>query len=249
MAERRLLILGGTGEARALAERAARLPGLEVVTSLAGRTRAPALPKGRFRTGGFGGADGLAAYLEEAAIDLVIDATHPFAARISRHAAEASARIGRPHLMLVRPPWPRESQDRWIEVADLKSAAAALGGLARRVFLTVGRQELGNFARLRDCRFVVRLIEPPAVPLPLADAELIIARGPFALEDERRLMTTHRIEALVSKNSGGDATYAKIAAARALGLPVVMVSRPPLPEAPRVTDVDGALLWLSDHLR
>lgn len=248
MAERRLLILGGTGEAAALAARAALVPRLRVITSLAGRTSAPIAPKGELRRGGFGGADGLAAYLRDAAIDIVVDATHPFAAAISRHAAEACARAGKPRLVLMRPPWQRQSGDRWIEVDDLAGAAAALPGLARRVFLSVGRQELRAFRAVRDCWFLVRLIEPPRAALPLPEAEIITARGPFALEDERELMTSRRIEALVSKNSGGDATYAKIAAARELGLPVVMVRRPPPPPGEIVEAVEAALDWIVGHL-
>jgi len=248
MAECCLLILGGTGEAAALAARAALVPQLRVITSLAGRTSAPLAPHGELRRGGFGGADGLAAYLRDAAIDLVVDATHPFAAVISRHAAEACARAGKPSLMLVRPPWQRQSGDRWIEVDDLAGAAAALPGLARRVFLSVGRQELRTFRAVRDCWFLVRLIEPPRAALPLAEAEIITARGPFTVEDERQLMTSRRIEALVSKNSGGDATYAKIAAARELGLPVVMVRRPPPPPGEIVEAVEAALDWIVGHL-
>ena len=248
MAECCLLILGGTGEAAALAARATLVPQLRVITSLAGRTSAPLAPHGELRRGGFGGADGLAAYLRDAAIDLVVDATHPFAAVISRHAAEACARAGKPSLMLVRPPWQRQSGDRWIEVDDFAGAAAALPGLARRVFLSVGRQELRTFRAVRDCWFLVRLIEPPRAALPLAEAEIITARGPFTVEDERQLMTSRRIEALVSKNSGGDATYAKIAAARELGLPVVMVRRPPPPPGEIVEAVEAALDWIVGHL-
>ncbi|MGO8865473.1 MAG: cobalt-precorrin-6A reductase [Alphaproteobacteria bacterium] len=248
MAECCLLILGGTGEAAALAARAALVPHLRVITSLAGRTSAPLAPHGELRRGGFGGADGLAAYLQDAAIDLVVDASHPFAAAISRHAEEACARAGKPRLVLVRPPWRRQSGDRWIEVDDLAGAAAALPGLARRVFLSVGRQELRTFAAVRDCWFLVRLIEPLSTALPLAEAEIITARGPFTVEGERQLMTSRRIEALVSKNSGGDATYAKIAAARELGLPVVMVRRPAPPPGETVEAVEAALEWIVGHL-
>jgi len=248
MAECCLLILGGTGEAAALAARAALVPQLRVITSLAGRTSAPLAPKGERRRGGFGGADGLAAYLRDAAVDLVVDASHPFAAVISRHAEEACARAGKPRLVLARPPWQRQSGDCWIEVDDLAGAAAALPGLARRVFLSVGRQELRTFAAVRDCWFLVRLIEPPRAALPLAEAEIVTGRGPFTVEDERQLMTSRRIEALVSKNSGGDATYAKIAAARELGLPVVMVRRPPPPPGEIVEAVEAALDWIVGHL-
>jgi precorrin-6A/cobalt-precorrin-6A reductase len=245
MTRRRLLILGGTREAHELAARAAALPGIEVVSSLAGRTRAPQLPDGNVRRGGFGGADGLARYLDAAAIDAVIDATHPFAATISRHAAEACAAAGRPRLMLVRPLWRREPGDHWIEVADMAGAAAALDGLAARVFLAIGRQELAAFAGRRGIWFLVRLVEPPEAPLPLDAYELVLGRGPFAVADEIELLRSRRIGALVSKNSGGEATYAKIAAARALGLPVVMVRRPALPEGETAASVDDAVAWLA----
>ena len=244
----RLLILGGTGEALALAERAQRLPGLQVITALAGRTTRPTLPQGELRSGGFGGVAGLADYLEEASIDLVVDATHPFAAQISRHAAAACAQSGRPLLMLVRPPWERAPGDCWIEVDTVAAAAAALPDTARRAFLTVGRQELAAFAALEGHWFLVRVIEPPANGLPLRDYALVAGRGPFTVEGETRLMRDHRVDVVVSKNSGGAATYAKIAAARGLGLPVVMVRRPSLPEAERVADVAGAMAWIARRL-
>ncbi len=244
----RLLILGGTGEALALATQAQRLPGLQVITALAGRTTRPTLPQGELRSGGFGGVRGLAAYLEEASIYLVVDATHPFAAQISGHAAAACAQTGRPLLMLVRPPWDRAPGDRWIEVDTMSAAAAALAGMVRRAFLTVGRRELAAFAALEDHWFLVRVIEPPANGLTLRDYALVAARGPFTVEGETRLMRDHRIEALVSKNSGGAPTYAKIAAARELGIPVVMVRRPSLPEAERVADVAGAMAWIARRL-
>lgn len=244
----RLLILGGTGEALALAERAQRLPSLRVITALAGRTTRPTQPQGELRSGGFGGVAGLADYLEEASIDLVVDATHPFAAQISRHAAAACAQSGRPLLMLVRPPWERAPGDCWIEVDTVAAAAAALPDTARRAFLTVGRQELAAFAALEGHWFLVRVIEPPANGLPLRDYALVAGRGPFTVEGETRLMRDHRVDVVVSKNSGGAATYAKIAAARGLGLPVVMVRRPSLPEAERVADVAGAMAWIARRL-
>jgi precorrin-6A/cobalt-precorrin-6A reductase len=249
MAEHRLLILGGTGEAVALAARASEIPGLEIITSLAGRTRRPTLPKGRLRTGGFGGADGLATYLEAERIGLVVDATHPFAARIARHTAEACTRLSCPRLKLLRPAWRRRDGDRWLEVEDVPAAAARLECLARRAFLTIGRQELAPFATLRDGWFLVRLVEPPPEPLPLPGCEVVLGRGPFTVEEETELMTRHRIEALVSKHSGGDATYGKLAAARRLGLPVVMVRRPVPPAGEQVDNVAAALDWITARLR
>jgi len=249
MAEpKRLLILGGTGEAVALAARAAEVRGLEVITSLAGRTGRPKIPKGALRIGGFGGPSGLAAYLMDGRIDMVVDATHPFAACISRHAAEAALSAKLPFLMLVRPPWTKQAGDRWIEVDDVADAALALGDFGRRVFLTVGRQELDCFAGLKDTWFLVRLVERPVAAIPLPHGEIVTGRGPFTVEAEQSLITHHRIETLVSKNSGGNSTYAKIAAARALSLPVVMVRRPELPDAARVTDVNAAIDWVMRQL-
>ncbi len=245
MAEaRRLLILGGTREALDLARRATADPRLHVITSLAGRTRAPAAVPGALRVGGFGGPGGLARYLREAAIDLVIDATHPFAATMARNAAEACAATRVLRLKLLRPLWRAAEGDHWIEVPDSAAAAAQLPDLAKRVFLTSGRRELAAFAALAETWFLVRLIEPPEGPLPLARHRLILARGPFAEDDETALLTEHRIEAVVAKNSGGALTYAKIAAARALALPVVMVQRPEAPGGETVESVEAAAAWL-----
>ncbi len=247
---RRLLILGGTGEGAALAREAvAALAGrLEVVTSLAGRTRAPAAVPGEVRVGGFGGADGLADYLVGQRIDLLVDATHPFAATISANARDACARAGVGRLILARPPWRRRPGDRWIEVDDVAQATAELAERGGRAFLTVGVKELHHFARLEGVFCLVRLIEPPAAPPPLADHVVVTGRGPFTVAGERRLMAAHRIDVVVSKASGGEATYAKIAAARAMGLPVIMVRRPPAPVGERVTSVAAALAWIANRL-
>ena len=235
----RLLILGGTGEAVALARAAA--PKFEVTTSLAGVTRDPVLPPGEIHRGGFGGSDGLAAYLRANGIDAVIDATHPFAAAMSRNAVAACARMDIPLLRLIRPAWTRQSGDAWIEVRDATAAAAAI--TADRVFLTTGLRDLDAFAVRSDVWFLVRSIERPA-RVPLARYALIQARGPFDEAAETELIRHHRLETLVAKNSGGDATYAKIAAARRLGLSVIMIARPVLPEAETVSSVDAALKWL-----
>lgn len=244
-----LLILGGTREALDLARRATADSRLQVTTSLAGRTRAPAAVPGELRVGGFGGAKGLARYLHEAAVDLLIDATHPFAATMARNAAEAcdSARV--PRLKLLRPPWHALEGDRWIEVPDNAAAAAALPSLAKRVFLTTGHRDLAAFAVLRDTWFLVRLIEPPAELLPLVAHRLILARGPFAEGDEVALLGEHRIGAVVAKNSGGSLTYAKIAAARQLALPVVMVQRPETPAGDFAENVETAFNWLTARRR
>ncbi len=206
---KRLLLLGGTGEAAALAARLADDAHIEAITSLAGRTRAPAAIAGEVRTGGFGGVDGLTAYLTDHRIDVLIDATHPYAARMPHSAAEACTRVGVPRLRLLRAPWAPAPDDRWIAVADLAAAAAALPDVARRVFVTTGQRDLSAFAPLSDTWFLVRLIEPPEAPLPLARYEIRLARGPFRAENEVKLLRDHRIEAVVSKNSGGDGTYAR----------------------------------------
>jgi precorrin-6A/cobalt-precorrin-6A reductase len=213
-----------------------------VISSLAGRTRAPAVPPGEVRIGGFGGAGGLARFLAERGVDRVIDATHPFAVQIGAHAEQACRKAGVPRLRLLRPPWTPGPGDHWVEVADLAEAARRLPELGRRVFLTVGHQDLGAFAGL-DLWFLVRTIEPPGV-LPLRDAQWLAGRGPFAIEDELRLLRAHAIDVLVSKASGGVATYAKLAAARQLGLPVVMIRRPPPPPGPLVDSIEAALAWL-----
>ena len=237
-----LLILGGTAEAVELAKACVPRPGLHVISSLAGRTRAPGLPPGEVRIGGFGGADGLARYLSARAIDRVIDATHPFAAQIGAHAEQACREVGVPRLRLLRPPWTRRPGDRWIEVADLAETARRLPDLGRRVFLTVGHQDLEAFAGL-DLWFLVRTIEPPG-GLPLRHGEWLAGRGPFDLQDELALLRAHAIDVLVTKASGGAATYAKLAAARQLGLPVVMARRPPPPPGPLVHSIEAALAWL-----
>jgi precorrin-6A/cobalt-precorrin-6A reductase len=247
-AMKRVLILGGTGEAAQLAGQAAHLPGVEVITSLAGRTRRPVTPSGRVRIGGFGGDAGLIDYLREQRIDLLIDATHPFAAHISFHAAHAAHICGLPHLLLMRPPWEPREGDRWIAVESIAAAVSILPSVARRVFLTTGRQDLAAFAPLTDLWFLMRMVDPPTPDTPVPPGTLVLERGPFALEDERELLQTYAIEAIVSKNSGGDATYAKIRAARELALPVVMIQRPPRPAGKQVSDVEAALGWLARHL-
>jgi precorrin-6A/cobalt-precorrin-6A reductase len=247
MAER-LLILGGTAEGAALARGAVGLSGLTVVSSLAGRTRAPASLPGETRVGGFGGAVALGEYLRDAGITMVIDATHPYAAGISHNAAEACAAVGRPRLMLVRPAWTTEPGDDWVEVDDADAAAAKVGEDGTRAFLTIGRKEIGAFAGLDGVWFLVRVVEPLDAPLPLAHGEVIHGRGPFDVADERALLAARRIDVVIAKNSGGAATYGKIAAAREAALPVIMIRRPPLPGGETVDDVAAALAWIEDRL-
>ena len=241
----RLLLLGGTAEAIAIAEALAGDPRLTVISSLAGRTVAHRLPPGEVRVGGFGGAPGLAAYLRERGIGLVVDATHPFAATISRHAARASAETGVPRLQVVRPAWSPVDGDRWHEVPDMAAAAAALPTLGRRIFLAVGRQELAAFAGLDGLRLIARMVEAPE---ELSGFEVVLARGPFAVADEEALFRRLGIDVVVSKNSGGEATVAKIIAARRLGLPVVMIARPAAEEGARADDAPAALRWIDGRL-
>lgn len=239
------LILGGSAEAYVLADRLAARPESRVISSLAGRTGAPRLPAGEVRIGGFGGPEGLAAYLRDHGIDVVVDCTHPFAARMGWNAAAACAAAGVPLLRLERPAWVAQPGDLWDEVADWPAAAARLGAGARRVLLAVGRQELAPFADVAGVWFLIRTVAPPD-PLPaFAQAELLLARGPFSLDSERHLLAARRIDTIVCKNSGGP-TEAKLTAARELGLRVVMKTRPRRPEVPCVADAGEALRWLED---
>jgi precorrin-6A/cobalt-precorrin-6A reductase len=243
---RHVLILGGTAEARRLAERLAGRGDLAVTLSLAGRTAEPAPQAVPVRRGGFGGADGLAAYLREERIDALIDATHPYAANISANAASAAAIAGVPLLALRRPPWQREEGDDWVEVGTVEDAIGVLGNAPRRVFLALGRKELAPFAAAPQHVYLVRSVDPVDPPLAVPHASYIAARGPFTEQEDRTLLESHRIEVIVAKNSGGDATYGKIAAARALGIPVVMLKRPVLPDVASVATIDAAVAWL-DH--
>ncbi|MBG1258532.1 cobalt-precorrin-6A reductase [Nostoc commune] len=244
----RVLILGGTGDAAELAAKVATIQGLEAITSLAGRTREPSVPLGDLRVGGFGGVAGLASYLRVMQIDLLVDATHPFATQISFNAADAATEVGVPRLMLIRRPWEKASSDRWIEVDSIATAAASVANQAQRVFLTVGRQELATFAHLEEIWFLMRMIDRPSDDALVPPGVILCDRGPFTLNNERQILIHNKIDTIVSKNSGGDATKAKIIAARELGVNVVMVNRPAIPPGEQVTDVDGALAWLFDKL-
>lgn len=243
-----MLILGGTAEARQLAGRLAAGGGLRVTLSLAGRTRAPAGQPVPVRVGGFGGAAGLAGHLLRERIDLLIDATHPYAARISRNAVEASGRAGVAMLALRRPPWKREEGDRWREVDTVAAAVPVLGGAPRRVFLALGRQEICPFEAAPQHFYLVRSVDPIEPPLRVPDAAYLTARGPFREDDERALLKAHGIDVLVAKNSGGSATYGKIAAARAMGIEVILVSRPELPPAPVAETVEQAVAMAAHAL-
>ena len=244
----RLLILGGASEASALAARLVGRKDVAAVVSLAGRTQNPALSALPTRIGGFGGIEGLRAYLRGQRIDAAIDATHPFAAQISRNAARACGAEGVALLSFTRPPWERVSGDRWIEAADIDAAVAALGAAPKRVLLTQGRMRIAAFAQAPRHFYIVRAIEPPEDLAALPLHRLILARGPFDLEAEIALMRDAGVEILVSKNSGGAATYAKIEAARRLAIGVVMLTRPALPEVERTHELEAALDWIEGRI-
>jgi precorrin-6A/cobalt-precorrin-6A reductase len=243
----KLLILGGSGEAADLARTLYGDARYDVTLSLAGRTNAPSQLPGNLWKGGFGGAEGLARTLKDSKFDLVIDATHPFANQMKANAIEAARLAGVPLLAIRRPPWVQCARDNWILVDSIKSAAEALGETAKHVFLTTGRDELRPFVRASQHFYLLRSVEAPAPDELPIHVELITARGPFRLSDELALLKQYAIDIVVTKNSGGDATSAKLEAARKLGLPVIMVRRPMLPEAPSVETVADALQWLELH--
>ncbi len=227
MPSKRILILGGTSDARLLAVELIAA-GYETVTSLAGVTEAPAMPKGEVRVGGFGGEEGLYAFLKSGNFAAIADATHPFAAQISQHGFNAAKRAELPYLRLEREPWMPVAGDHWIGVPNIASAATVLPSDAR-VLLTVGRKEIGPFLTRGDISGLARMIEKTALQLP-PNWQLILARPPFSFEDERDLLVKHKITHLVTKNAGGAQTEAKLLAARALNLPVVMIARPAKPK-------------------
>ena len=239
----RILILGGTGEARDLAADLVAV-GVDVLSSLAGRVRQPRLPDGPVRVGGFGGAEGLAAFLRAEGITGVVDATHPFAGTITAHAAQAAAEAGVPLLVLRRLEW--EADPSWDVVADIGVAAAAVRAWSgESVFLTTGRRDLGVFAGDDRHRFLVRTVDPPDGPVP-PRMTLVLDRGPYTVDGESALMREHGVGLLVTKNSGGPMTAAKLQAARDLGVKVLMVARPPLPPGSVVvTTVAEAVRWVS----
>jgi precorrin-6A/cobalt-precorrin-6A reductase len=236
-----VLLLGGTGEARRLAG-ALVADGVDVVSSLAGAVADPRLPVGAVRVGGFGGAEGLAAWLRDEDVAVVVDATHPFAAGITAHAAAATAATGARLLRLQRPGWTAGPGDDWRWVDTLEEAADAVADVAH-VFVTTGRRGLAAFAGLTG-EVLVRTVDPPEPPLP-ARVTVVLERGPFTLEDERALMREHEVDVLVTKDSGGGMTAAKLVAARELGVRVVVVRRPPVPPGvPVVTTVEEAVTWV-----
>lgn len=234
-----ILILGGTTEARQLADALRGMNRFRLELSLAGRTKAPVEQPVPVRVGGFGGAEGLADYLKAGQVDLLIDATHPYAARISANAAKAAELSGVSLIALRRPGWEPHPEDRWIEVKSVEKAVEALGHEPRRAFLALGRQELLPFEAAPQHTYLVRSVDPVEPPLTLPHVRYLTARGPFNEADERTLLAESNIEVIVSKNSGGAASYGKIAAARALELPVVMIRRPVLPEVPSFQTIEA----------
>ena len=243
----RALILGGTADASLLAGEIARA-GLDAVYSYGGRTRAPADQPLPTRIGGFGGVSGLADTIRREGITHVIDATHPFAAEMSRHAVEACTQTDTLLIALERPPWTKASGDNWIEVADVSAAAAVLPETPTNVFLAIGRQHIAPFATKPQHAYTLRFVDPPEAPLPFA-ADVIVSRGPFTLEGELEMMRARGIASIVARNSGGDGARAKIDAARMLHLPVIMISRPKLPERRRVESIAEVMQWLGHSTR
>ena len=238
-----LLVLGGTTEATALAAALAKA-GIDATFSYAGRVERPQEQPIAVRVGGFGGVDGLARWIADHGITHVVDATHPFAAQMSAHAIAACDRTGTPLAALTRRAWRAQDGDRWSVVPDIASAVAALGETPERVMLAIGRMHLAAFAVAPWHFYLLRLVDPPDEPLPFPDCAVEVSRGPFTLEADRALMERHRITMLVAKNAGGTGARAKIDAARALGLPVVMIERPELPERREVHTVDEVLDWV-----
>lgn len=238
------MILGGTSDASRLALRVASLEA-DAVLSYAGRVADPMAQPIPVRSGGFGGAEGLAAYLREHGVTHLVDATHPFAAAMSRNAVEGARLAGVPLVALVRAEWEAVPGDDWRPVPDMKSAVEALGTERKTVFLAIGRQEVGAFAGAPQHRYLLRVVDPPMAAFPLPDHEVVVARGPFDVAGDRALMQAHGVEVVVSKNAGGDGARAKIDAARDLGLPVVMIARPEVPERREVASIDAVIEWLA----
>lgn len=226
--------------ARALAE-----AGVDAIYSYAGRTEAPVAQPLPVRVGGFGGAEGLAQYLQTEAITHLIDATHPFAARMSGNAVAACAETGTSLIALERAPWGAGEGDRWTHVPDLDAAVAALGDSPRRVFLAIGRQTLASFTKAPQHHYLLRLVDPPTEALPLPDAHAVIARGPFTVAGDLALLQDHRIELIIAKNAGGAGAEAKLVAARTLGLPVILIDRPKVPSRRIARSVAEVMAWLT----
>jgi precorrin-6A/cobalt-precorrin-6A reductase len=244
----RALILGGTSDANQLADAIAHAR-IDAIYSYAGRTQNPVAQSLPARTGGFGGAAGLIEFIKAARITHVVDATHPFATEMSRHAVAACGALALPLIALERAPWTRVEGDRWIEVESIDAAVDALPEARTRVFLAIGRQHLAPFAAKPQHGYTLRFVDPPDGKLPLPDPDIIVSRGPFTLEGDLELMRARNIAWVVARNSGGAGARAKIDAARALDLPVVMIARPAPPERRRVERVEEVLAWLGHDAR
>jgi precorrin-6A/cobalt-precorrin-6A reductase len=242
-----ILLLGGTSESSRLADELARIPGIAAMLSLAGRTREAAPSPLPVRSGGFGGVDGLAHYLEQNSVDLVVDATHPFAIQISGNAIAACAKANVPLLVIERPAWVKTAGDIWTEHGTAEAAIAALPNAPTIVFSALGRSSVPLLCAKPQHRYVIRVVDPIIPPPALADAIVIAARGPFRMEDDIALFREHRIACILAKNSGGDAAYAKVEAARYLGLPIHMVQRPIVPGRQAVATCADAMLWIARH--
>ena len=237
-----ILVLGGTQDAVSLATTLSAMEDVHVIYSLAGVTLQPNLPQCEVRTGGFGGAEGLQRYLVQACIDGVLDATHPFAVRMAAHAAQACGAVQISRIKYLRPAWEPEEQDAWIQVASVEGVIPHLATV-QRIFLTIGLRELDPFFDLTNAWFLLRFINPPSAPLPLPRHKVLIDRGPFSLDGETELMTQYRIDALVTKNSGGNLVRAKLTAARLLGIPVFMINRPAAPTGRVVSFETDVIAW------
>lgn len=238
-----VLLLGGTTEASALARQLASRS-IAATLSYAGRTDNPRGQPVPVRIGGFGGVVGLAGYLRDHGVTHLVDATHPFAAMMSAHAVEAARLAGVAHIALTRPAWEPVAGDRWTRVADIDSAVAALAGPARRIMLALGRMHVEAFAARPQHHYLLRFIDAPDRPPVLSHHSLVVDRGPFTVEGDRALMQTHAIDLLVCKNAGGSGAEAKLIAARALGLPVLMIDRPAVPQRAEVSRAEDVLAWL-----
>lgn len=253
---KKILILGGSSEGFAIANALQELPGVESITSFAGRTSLPRKPAGPYRTGGFGGVKGLANYIHSNAIDFIIDATHPFAERISENAAQAAIASNRPIIHFWREPWQHQAGDEWIEVDTVQQAAESLTPEQSPCFLTIGRLELNAFREITDIAFYARTIEPAKADDPNYEEQrewpenfkFIYAKGPFTKEAERELFLKHNIRSIVTKNSGGDKASAKLDIARELKCPVIIINRPPPPKGKTVKTANEAINWLKTEM-
>ena len=240
----RVLLLGGTTEASQIG-RALAAAGVKGVYSYAGRTATPVAQPLPTRIGGFGGIDGLAEYIRHQQITHLIDATHPFASQISRNAVEACAKTATPLIAYLRAPWLAEPGDDWRHVATVEQAAAALPDHPARIFLAIGRQHLQPFAARPQHFYLLRLVDAPVTALPLPDAEIVLARGPFTVDGDLALLRDYRITHIVARNAGGEGARAKLDAARGLGLPVIMMDRPDLPERKVAQSAEQMMHWLT----